>query len=525
MPSAIFEIHRRILAKPVLSKPTTTKDAVHRTACNRLLPVLQLCPDVLEYLFLVAAGMEQTATSLRRSVMSYSQTCHDWRLVALSAKRLWALLVDFEDGSTRWNEEMLQRSYPLPIRLSYNADFSRGMTSLGLQLDQLPRIQTYSLGCQDTDWDALVSMLSRPAPILEDLYITCYRTFGHNISTSPIFPWSLFKGHAPKLRRVEMKECIIDLRSPLLRSLTALRVIDLSYDNAPTATQWVRNLRNMPLLQELYLQGAILPTRFHSSLDISDLDQDAMPLITDLNIEAPLSDIALLVRHIPVPPKRHWTLTCSNASPGPDLEKVMEVLSSAIISIRALSDSACHLLLAAREAHIFLSCEMPNNSHPSELGICIDFHTPSFHLWETLFPAIALELGYSMPNITSLEMVLPTFNPSLLQLLRRAIALTTFVKLSPKMTRDLIPQLQSFLPSGGIPLPALETIVFTDDKSMWGWNYQSFLGFLRWRSENGAPIRDVYFVGCLILEEVAKELMELGVIIHGDSEGLRWQNL
>ncbi|KAF9553361.1 hypothetical protein CPC08DRAFT_234256 [Agrocybe pediades] len=528
MPSAVFTSPRQLVSKYVSSKPLTTKDAVHRTARNRLLPVLRLCSDVLEYLFLVAAAMEHSPASLRRSVMAYSQTCHDWRIIALSSKRLWTRMVDFEDASRSWNEEMLRRSYPLSIQLSYQADFSRGASSLAFQLEQLPRIRTYSLGCQDTDWDVLVSMLTRPAPVLEELYITCYRTFGHNILTTPILPWSLFDGTAPKLRRVEMKECIIDLRSPLLRTLTALRVIDLSYDNAPTASQWVRHLRNMPSLKELYLQGAILPTRFHSSIDKSS-DDNPMPLIDNLNIEAPLTDVALLVRNLPKPTKSQWTLTCSNASPGSDLEQVMDVLSSSIISINQ-HDSAglAHLLLAARETDIFLRSEMPSTnpqeSEP-EIGISVSFHTPSFHLWETLFPAVASVLNTIMPKITSLEMILPTINPSLLSLLQRATALTTLVKLSSKMTRDLIPQLQISLPSGEIALPALESIVFTDDKSMWGWNYQSFLGYLRWRAQNKLPIRNVYFVGCLILEEVANELMDLGVTVHGNLEGVRWQNL
>ncbi|PPQ81633.1 hypothetical protein CVT25_013605 [Psilocybe cyanescens] len=523
---------KRPKSSPLTTYPEILSQQQHRLVQNRRLQALQLCSDVLEYIFLLAAEREHTAHTLRRAIISYSHICHDWRFIVLSIKRLWSRLVDFENTSCEWNTEMLRRSHPLPIHVSYYATLSRNTQMLKLQIDCLDRIRSYILGCADTDWDLLVALLeNRPAPTLENLSITCYRSIGAVRCRPAVLPLSIFRGCAPNLRRLEMSECGIDFRASFLRSLTSLRVTDLSYDSAPTALEWLHFLQNMPVLSELSLQGAILPSRyqFHGSGHQNcDRSGRTMPFISSLNLEASLPDVALLVNHLLTPSRCHWTLTCSDCVPGNSLNIIIDALSRFIgDSASTTSERLRHLSIAAHASKVFLSSEIasPELDLEAEVGFYIHLGTRVHTQWEALFPSVASALGEVVPIITSLELVIPTAHPSLFPLLRRASSLEILMKLSGKVSKTLLPELQSLTPSGGLALPTLRSIVFTDDALVWGENYRNFLSFLRWRAYMGAPIQRVFFLRCFVLEEVVNELTSLAISVEGDLEGFRWQNL
>ncbi|KAH9476480.1 hypothetical protein JR316_0010392 [Psilocybe cubensis] len=529
---------RRSKLSPVIGYPDALPHPQHhhqhQLAHNRRLPALQLCSDVLEYIFLLAAEREYTTDNPRRTIISYSHICHDWRAIVLSLKRLWSRLVDFEEASCEWNLEMLRRSHPLPIRVSYNATLApRNAQVLKLQMDCLDRIRSYTLCCPDTDWDLLVALLdSRPAPSLEKLSITCCRSFGAIGSRPALLPVSLFGGCAPNLRRLYLNECGIDFRAArFLRSLTSLQVVDLSYDIAPTALEWLDILQDMPKLTQLSLQGAILPSQYRPQrLARINGDQDGytVPIITNLNLDGSLSDIAFVVDNLVMPPSCHWTLTCSDCIPGSSLDLLIDSLTKFIDDSTYIpAISTRHLSIAAQTSNIFLTSEIasPGSNKEAPVGFYINLRTRSHTQWDTLFPIVASGLSEIIPIITSLELALPIAHPSLLPLLRRASSLDMLMRLSGKLSKTLLPAFQSLTPTGGLLLPSLRSIVFTDDSLVWGESYRNLLSFLRWRSQMGAPIQRVFFLRCFVLEAVVKELNSLGVSVEGALEGLRWQNL
>ncbi|KIM34916.1 hypothetical protein M413DRAFT_433874 [Hebeloma cylindrosporum] len=512
------------LASPILSGHAV-KDTAHFLTRNRLLPILQLCHDIVEYILLLAAGLERSTRSLRRSTISYSQTCHDWRLIALSVKPLWSRLVDFENRPLEWNEEMLSRSNPLPIRLSFHSHYARNMTALRAQLEHLHRVQTYSIGCCESNWGELTEGLKRPAPQIRSLYIICYRTDYASNSAPILLPASLFANYAPRLSHLELRECLPDFYAPVLASLTSLRIIDVELLNAPTAFQWLEHLTRMPNLTMLLLEGAIRSSRDdHPSTPPAKSRR--FPLISDLYLDAPLQDVGVLLQNLPVRLGSRWSVTCVHSQTGPDLDAVMRKFATGISTLYE-PDDPCPLLLAAHDSDIYLRSEIYTAAESlCPAGFSVNFRLPRSSFWDALFPAVAAHLADVMQRVSALELHLPYVHPAVLPCLHRGLQIDTLVKFSSTMTHYLLPKLQSPLPStGAIPLPALRTIIFTDDKSMWGANYRALLDFLRWRAMMGTPVERIYFVDCLVLDDTMEELAGMGVVVVNDEGVARWQNL
>ena len=265
MPSLL--IHDRTL-------PSTTPSCVRSTIkknynvyreSNRLLPILRIYPDLLEYIFLLGTNFdfEDTILHRQRVILSYSQTCHDWRIVAISIRSLWAGLVDFEVNSEAWNKELLRRSHPLPIVVgsiatAYTLRHSRVISP---ELANLQRIRIYHVGFDISTWDILLDRLQHPAPLIEYLDIN---HINYRSTDSFIFPSKLFAGDAPRLKRLDITQCLVDFQAPVLRSLTALSVEFFNTSNAPTPSEWLENLTHLPSLIYLRLLNSMLAGPFHS---------------------------------------------------------------------------------------------------------------------------------------------------------------------------------------------------------------------------------------------------------------------
>jgi hypothetical protein len=97
---------------------------------NALQPISRLYSDVLEQLFLTGAFLAASHAispsssssstsqySLTRTVLTYAHLTSALRQTALRSARLWALLLDFERGSSGWNAELLRRSAGVGLQL------------------------------------------------------------------------------------------------------------------------------------------------------------------------------------------------------------------------------------------------------------------------------------------------------------------------------------------------------------------------------------------------------------------------
>ena len=490
---------------------------LHRET-NRRLPILRIYPDLLEYIFLLATNFEFENPILhrKRAILSYSQTCHDWRVVATSIKSLWAGLVDFEINSEAWNKELLRRSHPFPIVVGSTAYTLRDPRVISAELVHLERIRIYHVGFDISIWDILVNRLQQPAPLIEYLDIS---QINYRATDPFIFPSNLFAGDAPRLKRLDMMQCLVDFKAPVLRSLTALSVDFFNPSNAPTPLEWLENLSHLPSLTSLRLLNS-MRSQGHSTRGTKQVE---LPLLSRLDLDASLHDTRIFIDGLKFPVSCGLIITCSECYPGPDLDIVLTAYLHGLQYTHHLRPENCLFVINARRSNLFVW----NGSHTSDLEPPTLFLNLKFEFetWETLLGPVLHVLGEAFSNFTSLELQLPATHPGLLPCLSRATKLTRIINVSAMMTKKLLSQIQIMPSSGRIPLPALHTIMFTDDESMWGAAYQAFVSFLTWRRIIGYPITRVLFRQCLVLNDTVEELGLLGVQVDCDSEGSRWQRL
>ena len=486
---------------------------------NRLLPVFRIYPDLLEYIFILGISFEKTIQKRQSAVISYSQTCHDWRTVALSIKSLWGGLVDFEVNSETWNEELLRRSYPSAIVVGSTAYALRYPHVISAELAHLERMRIYRVGFEASAWDILFERLQQPAPRIEYLNLN-HINYGDN--NSFILPSTLFAGDAPRLKRLEMTHCLVDFQAPVLRSLTMLSVENLSALIAPTPLEWLEHLRRLPSLTSLRLancmssQGPSAET--HDQVKLSHLDV--------LMLDSTLQNTHTFIDGLKFPVSCGFIVSCSECYPGPELDTVLLAYLCRLDYAHHLRPEYCPFFIHARKSRLSIWNASSDDSHTADPPtLCLDLDLGALKFWESLLTPVLYILREAFSNFTSLELQLPTTHPGLLPCLIRATRLTQLTNLSATMTKNLLSQMQIIQPSDYIPLPALHTIVFTDDESMWGAPYRAFVSFLTWRRSVGYPITRVLFRQCLVLDDTALSLGLLGVQVDNDSEGLRWQRL
>ena len=525
MPSLL--VHDRTL-------PSTTPSCVPLTKSynvyslrerNRRLPIFRIYHDLLEYIFLLSVNFEfEDIRILHRlgqwAVLSYSQTCHDWRIVAMSIKSLWAGLVDFEINSEAWNKELLRRSYPFPIEVGSTTHMLRHSSVVSAELVHLERIRIYQVGFDISTWDILVEGLQQPAPCIEYLGITKY--YNYLATDSFILPSNLFAGDAPRLKRLDMSQCLVDFNAPVLRSLTTLSVGFLNESIAPTPLEWLENLSHLPSLTSL----GILNAMRSQSNSMSGTKQVELSLLSTLNLDASLHDTRILIDGLKYPVSCALIMTCHECYPGPDLDIVLTAYLHGLNYAHHLQSDNCLFYIDARRSGVFI-WNGPSGSYTADLEaprLLLDLMI-QFESWETLLGPVLLVLGEAFSNFTSLDLRLPAMYPGLLPCLFRATRLTRLNNVSAMMTKNLLSQIKIVHPSGCIPLPALRTIMFTNDESMWGAPYQAFVSFLTWRRMVGYPISRVLFQHCMVFSDTVVELESLGVQVDCDYEGSRWQRL
>ena len=524
MPS-LFTHDRTLSSTTPSCVPSTVKKHynVYRES-NRLLPILRIYPDLLEYIFLLGTNFEFEDTILHRqcAVLSYSQTCHDWRVVAISIRSLWARLVDFELNSEAWNKELLRRSFPFPIVVGSTAYTLRHSRVISAELVHLERIRIYHVGFDISTWDILVERLQQPAPRIEYLDIN---HINYCATDSFILPSNLFAGDAPRLKRLDMTQCLVNFQAPVLRSLTTLSVEFLNASNAPTPLEWLENLSHLPSLTSLRLLNS-MHSQGHST---PGTDQVELPLLSSLNLDASLHDTRIFIDGLKFPVSCGLIISCYDCYFGPDLDIILMAYLHGLNYVHHLRPDDCPFSINARRSSLFVW-----NGSSDRLGShAANFEPPTlllnlkfeFETWETLLGPVLHVLGEAFSNFTTLDLQLPATHPGLLPCLFCATKLTRITDVSAMMTKNLLSQIQIMQPSGRIPLPVLHTIVFTDDESMWGAPYQAFVSFLSWRRIIGYPITRVLFRQCLVLDDTVVELGLLGVQVDCDSEGSRWQRL
>ncbi|KAH9030306.1 hypothetical protein EDB84DRAFT_1494855, partial [Lactarius hengduanensis] len=185
-----------------------------------------------------------------------AHVCHRWRGIALNQLLFWSH-VDFTAVSSAGAAEILSRAKTVPLHLEAGVpvglwdDARFGALQKELQ-DRVPHICRLAISAKPFHLHRLFKGLTLPAPILEFLSLS-----GENDPSRMIgafVPDTLFGGTTPNLSFLELWNCDINWKSPLLGGLKHLEI--RTPLKRPSLSVWLEALDQMPQLKTLTLHRA-----------------------------------------------------------------------------------------------------------------------------------------------------------------------------------------------------------------------------------------------------------------------------
>ena len=283
---------------------------------NTLSPISSLPTEVIAAIFYLLC--EQPDVYL---VLPVSHVCSRWREIALDHPLLWSHL-NFAAVSQAGAAEILARSGMVPLYLEAQVPSHRWQDArfVAFQKELQPHVShtcRLRLRASPSHLNRILEGLISPAPILEhlSLSIECY---GPQVSV----PDSLFNATAPKLSSLELFDCSISWKSPLLKSLKNLEIIRLSRIVRPSLSDWLDALDEMSQLKSLFLDSASPST----SLFPFDIKRTVtLPSLARLHISDSELDCALALAHLVLPSLT--SLCVTTTSDQPTLDEVQKMLS------------------------------------------------------------------------------------------------------------------------------------------------------------------------------------------------------
>ncbi|TFY83916.1 hypothetical protein EWM64_g109 [Hericium alpestre] len=310
-----------------------------KTQLNALAPVTRLPPEVIAEIFSILCDVQDPDPSLEDSLdllfeeeffgeleeprtrplcveklgwMLVTQVCSDWRSVAVNTPTLWKRIT-WSLGHS-WASRMFSNSRLAPISVRMEKNRNRPIDKDDPELigRHLSHMRHLYLSIEDASpMDALLKKANGPTPLLQTLHLAVHTTSNfpraqRHVSTTQS---DLFGGYAPGLRKVDLFDVSIPWTSPLFKGLHWLSMtlpiqsFPRDEDWAPTLTQFLDVLQNMPKLNYLKVEGS-LPTyepEMASSFLSSNVRRARLGRLRKLHLGGRTLDVALALRHLSVP--------------------------------------------------------------------------------------------------------------------------------------------------------------------------------------------------------------------------------
>ncbi|KAF8810422.1 hypothetical protein BYT27DRAFT_6491787 [Phlegmacium glaucopus] len=470
-------------------------------------PVFKLANDLLAYIYLMNATcadcqyVERVATTL-----ASSQVCAIWRSVALEYRKLWLYMIDFDNHSLDWIDEMLRRSDPALFNFGYHfmtvPEERRGL--LELVFKHSSRLNRFSLQTPISNWELVRSrFLQKPAPNLQYMDF-CVLFDNECVLTDP-----LFDNHAPNLRYFELRHCAVDFTSPTLALLTELYVHHITVlDAAPTVTTWLHALGGMPFLQRITIIDAISDAVAQTEFPIIRLVH-----LENLFVEGGFRESVTLINQAITPPRCSLMLKCNNAHSGPEQQMLWAMIDKKLDFWEQQDTPTRRFIANLDPAKSFtignvrdmnLSWGDNEAEELDEMGVLpldpflavslrshdsddiISLFVSLFGLFERTFPAtIYLDLCVDYRGVNGVEVFRP-----LVEHFRSFVKLAC-LNLINDSHEFILPLLQRISSSGSVLLPVLHSVSLTITTVRRNSDLTLFIAFLRWRREQGFPIHEL----------------------------------
>ena len=274
---------------------------------NALSPVSSLPPEVFAAIFsfvcLPVTSSPGGKQDHHLALLHVSHVCHQWREIAVNQPLLWSH-VDFTSLSVAGIAEMLVRARSVPLSLEASVlghrwDDVRFSTFRKELQARVPHIRQLRIGAEPIGLQNILKGLVLPAPALEYLSLSSLgehrkRRMGGRIC----IPDTLFDGSTPRLSCIELCNCNISWKSPLLKGLKCLEILAPSESARPKLVVWLGALDEMSELKTLILHWAS-PIAPPSPFDVEHTV--TLPSLTRLDILASPGDCALALAHLDLP--------------------------------------------------------------------------------------------------------------------------------------------------------------------------------------------------------------------------------
>ena len=312
-----------------------------RSRRNALAPISSLPPEVFATIFAllrvrvlsVSVAYTLGGNPDRPDLLAclrVAHVCQQWREIALNQPLLWSH-VDFTTFTSAGAAEILARAKEAPLHLQarlftghWNDD---RISAFRKELqDRVSFICRLGIGADFFHLHRTLERLVSPAPTLEFLSLFSLERNRNRIGERVAIPGTLFNGSAPRLSWLELWNCSISWKSPLLAGLKHLEI--RSPFERPSLSSWLDALEEMPQLKTLILHFASPITPPNTSLQ-SDIGRTVtLPYLTLFEISSPGRDCGLALAHLVLPALTSLCLILNSRHvDGDDLQDVLPFIA------------------------------------------------------------------------------------------------------------------------------------------------------------------------------------------------------
>ncbi|KAF8257299.1 hypothetical protein EI94DRAFT_1759410 [Lactarius quietus] len=294
---------------------------------NALAPISSLPFEVIANIFFLSSLRYCSGSAddqpFIHHVLRVAHVCHRWREVALDYPFLWSHL-HFNTISPAGATEILARARMAPLYLEarlplhYWPKHSSPQGSPCFAFckrlqNHVPHVYQYHLRIRadPLHLNNMLEGLIWPAPILEHLSISMVGGLQHRNTSRVSVPDTLFDATTPRLSSLELRDCDINWKSPLPKSLKNLEIITLSVNARPSLTDWLDALDEMRQLQSLVLHSAS-PSTPHPRSPFNIKRTVTLPFLEHINISAPVLDCGLALAHLVLPALTSLSVTITS---------------------------------------------------------------------------------------------------------------------------------------------------------------------------------------------------------------------
>ena len=243
--------------------------------------------------------------------LGVAHVCHRWREIALDDPVFWSY-IDFSKLTSAGAAEILTRAKTKPLHLEARDSYrfwdndARYRAFKTVLQAHASNICHRSITAQPSNLYRIFNGLASPAPTLEYLSLS---QASEGMCSKVCIPNTLFDGTTPRLSCLEIHNCIISWKSPLLKGLKYLEIHSPRPHVRPCLTDWLDALDEMPQLTRLILHWASP----HAPLFPFDIERTiTLPSLTHLHISATVRECALALAHLALPALAKLCLTVAS---------------------------------------------------------------------------------------------------------------------------------------------------------------------------------------------------------------------